>query len=146
MKKISTFILFVTIGVNSSAQIVKENADNPVQSKVELQDINSKRTSSDKLAKPAVANKEVKVEQSKNKSTTISIRPGESQVTHDEAYFLNEITKIDNQISAIDQKIASVSNDPVEVANATNSGWFDDMERIKSELKAKKADIQNKLN
>ena len=130
MKKISIFFLFVSIGINSNAQ----------------EDIHEKITSAPQPKKTAVANEEVKIEKSINKSTTISIRAGEEQVTHDQAYFLNEISKIDNQISAINQKISIVSNDPIEAANATNSGWFDDMEVIKSELEVKKSDLQNQLN
>lgn len=130
MKKISIFFLFVSVAINTSAQ----------------EDIQEKIASAPQPKKTAVANEDVKIEKSINKSTTISIRAGESQVTHDEAYFLNEITKIDNQISAINQKITIVNNDPVEAEIATNSGWFVDMERIKSELETTKSDIQNKLN
>ena len=130
MKKISIFPLFVSFAVNLNAQ----------------EDIQEKITSAPQLTKIAVSNEEVNIEKSINKSTTISIRAGEPQVTHDEAYFLNEIAKIDNQISAINQKIAIITNDPVEAANAEASGWFDDMETIKSELEAKKSAIQNQLN
>ncbi|MDP4797570.1 MAG: hypothetical protein NWR50_01780 [Crocinitomicaceae bacterium] len=130
MKKISFFFLFVSFAINLSAQ----------------EDIQEKITSAPQPTKVPVANEDVKIEKSINKSTTISIRAGESQVTHDEAYFLNEIAKIDNQISAINQKIAIINNDPVEAANANASGWFDDMERIKSELETKKANIQNQLD
>ena len=129
MKKISTFFLFVSIGVNLNAQ----------------ENIQEKITTAPQ-PKAAVANEEVKIEKSINKSTTISIRAGESQVTHDEAYYLDKIDKIDSQISAINTKISFVNSDPTEKANATSSGWFDDMERIKSELEVQKSDIQNHLN
>ncbi len=130
MKKISIFFLFVSVAYISEAQ----------------EDIQERITSSPQPNKIAVANEEVKIEKSINKSTTISIRAGESQVTHDNAYFLNEIAKIDNQISAINQKIAIINNDPIEAEKATNQGWFEDMDRIKAELEAKKATIQNQLN
>ena len=130
MKKISIFFLFVSVAYISEAQ----------------EDIQERITSSPQPNKIAVANQEVKIEKSINKSTTISIRAGESQVTHDNAYFLNEIAKIDNQISAINQKIAIINNDPIEAEKAANQGWFEDMDRIKAELEAKKATIQNQLN
>jgi hypothetical protein len=129
MKNISTFFLFLSIGVNLNAQ---EN----IQEKITVAP----------HPKAVAANEEVKIEKSVNKSTTISIRAGESQVTHDDAYYLNKIEKIDNQISAINTKISFINSDPTEKANATSSGWFDDMERIKSELEVQKSDIQNHLN
>lgn len=129
MKKISTFFLFVSIGVNLNAQ----------------ENIQEKITAAPQ-PKAVAANEEVKIEKSINKSTTISIRAGESQVTHNDAYYLNKIEKIDNQISAINTKISLVNSDPTEKANATSSGWFDDMERIKSELEVQKSDVQNHLN
>lgn len=130
MKKISAFFLFVSIAAYSDAQ----------------ESIQEKITSSPQPSKVAVNNQEVKIEKSINKTTTISKRAGEAQVTHDNAYYLNEIAKIENQIDAINQKIALISNDPIESASATESGWFDDMETIKTDLESKKADLQNQLN
>lgn len=130
MKKISAFFLFVSIAVYSDAQ----------------ESIQERITSSPQPSKVAVNNQEVIIEKSINKTTTISKRAGEAQVTHDNAYYLNEIAKIENQIDAINQKIALISNDPIESASATESGWFDDMETIKTDLESKKADLQNQLN
>lgn len=80
------------------------------------------------------------------KTTTISVRAGESQVTHDNQYYQNEITKIDRHIEMIDQKIAFVNSSPEEKQKAIDSGWFDQMDETKADLNAKKTALQAKLN
>jgi len=110
------------------------------------EDIQERITTSPQPVSKSVLSDGVKIEKSVNKSTTISVRAGESQVTHDNAYFLNEIAKIDNQISAINQKINQVNSDSTEADRAEDAGWFDDMENIKAQLEAKKVNLQNQLN
>src|SRR5690606_28819903 len=80
------------------------------------------------------------------KTTTISIRAGESQVTHDNDYYQNEIDRIDHHIAMIDEKISFVNNSPEEKHKALDLGWFDQMEAIKSDLLGKKIALQSKLN
>ena len=82
---------------------------------------------------------------SQSKSVTISKRAGQPQRVHNEAYYLEEIAKIDNNLAAIDQKIALVNADPNEKQLALTNGWFQDMENIKNDLKLKKTSLQEKL-
>ena len=126
MKKISTFFLFVSIGVYSIGQ---EDIQKRVTSQVQPATVSPQ---SHTITKSVTGT-----------STTISIRPGESQITHDNAYYQNEIVKIDAQISSINTKIFLVNSDPQEKVLATDSGWFSDMENIKSELENKRAEIQD---
>ena len=80
-----------------------------------------------------------------SKSVTISKRAGEPQRVHNEAYYLEEIAKIDNNLAAIDQKIALVNADPAEKQLAIANGWFQDMANIKTDLQLKKTNLQEKL-
>ena len=82
---------------------------------------------------------------SKSKTTTISKRAGEPQRVHDQAYYQEEIAKIDNHKTAIDQKIAHVNSNPQEKLKAESNGWFQHMEDIKTDLLAKKKILQEKL-
>lgn len=131
MKKISTFFLFVSLGVYLNAQ---ENR----QERVNLD--NQPQTTT---AKPKVVNTTTN---GKNEATTISIRAGESQITHDRNYYENEIAKVDAQIAAINTKIEIVEANAQEKALANESGWFNDMENIKNQLEAKKQELQSHLN
>ncbi len=89
--------------------------------------------------------KAVRTEVRQNGSAvTISKRPGEAQRTHDLAYYNEEIAKIDAHVNAIDAKIALVNADPTQKAEAQANGWFEDMDRIKSELAVKRADLVTK--
>ena len=81
-----------------------------------------------------------------NQSTTISVRSGEEQVVHDTQYYQSEIDKINHHIEMIDEKIAFVNDSPEEKQKALESGWYDQMEAIKSDLRAKKTTLQSKLN
>ena len=120
--------MFVSIGVTLNAQQYEQE-----------------RIISDRLPKSADVNKEVKLETT-SKSTTISIRAGESQVTHNSAYYQNEIDKIDAQILAINTKISIVNANSEEKQVALNSGWFTDMENIKIQLENKKQEFQAHLD
>ena len=89
----------------------------------------------------AIPSKEV----SKSTTVTISKRAGEPQRIHDQAYFLQEISVIDNNLSTIDQKIAFVNGNPQEKLKAQLNGWFQQMDEIKTQLNTKKIDLQEKL-
>lgn len=129
MKKISAFFLFLSIGVNSFAQ-------ESIQKKI----------TTVPQPKAVAVNQPLTIENSANKTTTISVRVGEPQVIHNNAYYQREIDKIDAQVAAIDTKINSVNSNPEEKAIAIESGWFDDMERIKLGLENRKTELQRKLN
>lgn len=143
MKKISICFLFSTISVFSNAQEVKIQSINS--------DVQERRAISQNRAPLSVdvnnetSTKEVKLE-SKPKITTVSIRAGESQITHDRNYYENEIAKIDVQIMAINTKIDIVKANPEEKALANETGWFTDMDIIKIQLEAKKQELQSHLN
>lgn len=91
-------------------------------------------------------NRQVVKKSSSNTTTTISIRAGESQVIHNSAYYQSEIDKIDAQIASINTKISYVNSNPEEKEIAINSGWFEDMSNIKSQLQSKKLELQSHLN
>lgn len=130
MKKVSIFFLFVSIGINLSAQETLQERPNTDAHPSALQ----------------VQNQVTIMEPQGSKPTTISKRGNAPQVTHDEAYYLNEISKIERQIDDLNTKVSIINNDPIEQLNATNSGWFNDMETIKSELEARKSELQGHLN
>lgn len=143
MKKISTFFLFSTISVLSNAQEGKiQSLNSDVQ---ERRAISHNRVPLSADINNEASSKEVKLE-STPKTTTISIRAGESQITHDRNYYENEIAKIDSQIAAINTKIDIVQANPEEKALANESGWFNDMDNIKNQLEAKKQELQSHLN
>lgn len=131
MKKISTFFLFTTICVSLNAQ---EGKQERVQSNIKLNSVDSN------------PNRQVVKKSSSNTTTTISIRAGESQVIHNSAYYQSEIDKIDAQIASINTKISYVNSNPEEKEIAINSGWFEDMSNIKSQLQSKKLELQSHLN
>jgi len=81
----------------------------------------------------------------KNTTVTISKRGNNPQRIHNQAYYQEEIAKIDNNIAAIDQKVALVNADPQEKLSAEANGWFQDMENIKNDLLIKKTTLQEKL-
>ena len=133
MKKISLFVLFTgALGASNAQQ-----SQNLQEHIVPVQNIKHLDSSQNSYT--------LENSTTSNKPTTISIRAGESQVTHDSVYYLNEIAKINLQIQAIDQKINAISNDPSENSLASQSGWFDQMESIKQDLNAKKALMQGHL-
>lgn len=103
----------------------------------ELPAINPTRVETEGPRVKPVATQEVR----KSTTVTISKRPGEAQRTHDAAYFNEEIAKIDVHVSAIDTKIESVNADPIQKSEAEANGWFDDMNRIKSELAQSRAEL-----
>lgn len=105
--------------------------------------INSDNQPQTTTVKPKVV---TKTTTGSNEPKTISIRAGESQITHDRNYYEKEIAKIDAQIAAINSKIETVQADSEENNLATNSGWYDDMENIKNQLEAKKQELQSHLN
>lgn len=80
-----------------------------------------------------------------NQPVTISKHAGQPQVVHDNAYYQNEISKINQHLVAIDEKVSYINSDATRQANAQANGWFDQMEDIKSKLQAKKALLQSKL-
>lgn len=113
----------------------------------EKQDINTRINKVDNSTQPlkSKSNSGSVSKVAQNKPVTISKKAGESQVVHNDAYYQNEIAKIDNHIASINTKIAYVNADPVEKANATASGWFEDMNLYKSKLIAQKELLQSKL-
>jgi len=129
MKKISTFFLFVSIAASVSAQDNRQERVNSIDQPKTV------------AAKPHVVTKTTT-----DKPTTISVRAGESQVTHNNAYYQNEISKIDTQLEAINTKVEFVQGNSEEKAIALQSGWFDDMENIKIQLENKKQELQSLLN
>ena len=88
----------------------------------------------------------VKQSQKNSQAITISKKAGEPQRVHDEAYYNEEISKIDNHLDAINQKIEFINNDPTEKAKAIEGGWFEDMDNIKRRLNSKKKIYQEKLS
>ena len=128
MKKISLFFLFSGISIFSNAQEVKQEKAIYERTPISVD-----------------ANKEVKLETG-TKSVTMSISAGESQVIHNDAYYQKKIAQIDAQISAINTKISIVNADAQEKSIANNSGWFADMENIKTELENQKFELQSHLN
>lgn len=80
-----------------------------------------------------------------SKSVTISKRANEPQRVHNQAYYTEEIAKIDGNILAINQKIVLVNADPQEKQLAEANGWFQDMDKIKNDLLLKKTNLQEKL-
>lgn len=127
MRTLLLVIVSISIGLSVFAQ-------EPVSNEVRNEKSPSSLPSSEG---PVSTTQEVK----KNASVTISKRPGEEQKIHDAAYFDAEIAKIDAQIVAMNSKIATVNADPNEKALAENSGWFEDMERIKERLNIKRSDL-----
>lgn len=85
-------------------------------------------------------------ENSVDGAVTITKKKNQPQVIHNEEFFKTEILRIDNHIEAINSKISSVNSDQTSKSEAEASGWFDDMERIKSELEAQKIEVQETLN
>lgn len=106
----------------------------------ELPAINPTRVETEGPRVKPVASQEIR----KSSTVTISKRPGEEQRTHDAAYFNEEIAKIDLHLNAIDTKIESVNADPVQKSEAEANGWFDDMNRIKSELALSRSELVSK--
>ena len=86
------------------------------------------------------------VTKSQKKSVTISKKAGEEQVVHNDAYYLDQISKIDQHINSINVKIAHIKSDEAENTKALNSGWFDSMNNTLVRLNEKKASFQTKLN
>lgn len=80
------------------------------------------------------------------KEFTISKKAGEEQVVHNDAYYLDQISKIDQHINSINVKIAHVKSDEAENTKALKSGWFDSMDNTLVRLNEKKASFQTKLN
>lgn len=113
----------------------------------EKQDINTRINKVDNSTQPlkSKSNSGSVSKNGQNTPVTISKKAGESQVIHNDAYYQNEIQKIDNNIASINTKIAYVNADPVEKANATASGWFEDMNLFKTKLSAQKVLLQGKL-
>ena len=60
------------------------------------------------------SNQNVVVSKSQNKTIIISKKAGEEQVVHNDAYYLDQISKIDQHINSINEKIAHVKSDEVE--------------------------------
>jgi uncharacterized protein YdeI (BOF family) len=89
---------------------------------------------------------ESKKEVVKNKPITISKRAGEPQRVHNQAYYQEEIAKIDTHITAIDTKVNHVNNDPAEKQAAEANGWFVQMSEIKQNLQLKRAKLVEKMN
>ena len=133
MKKLSIFFLF---GLGCIPLYAQETVEDKIVKKSELPQTRSVEKSRTSTAKGSDS----------KQSTTISVRPGEVQVVHDNAYYLAEIDKIDHQIEMIDQKIDFVNSSPEEKAKATESAWFDQMEAIKSDLREKRRALKDKLN
>lgn len=123
--------MFVSLSVSLNAQENRQER------------INSDNQPQTTTAKPKVVTKSTDWN---NEPKTISIRAGESQITHDRNYYENEIAKIDSQIAAINTKIDIVQANPEEKALANESGWFNDMDNIKNQLEAKKLELQSHLN
>ncbi len=92
------------------------------------------------------SNQNVVVSKSQNKTIIISKKAGEEQVVHNDAYYLDQISKIDQHINSINVKIAHVKSDEVENTKALESGWFDSMDNTLVRLNEKKALFQTKLN
>ncbi len=133
MKKLSIFVLVCSFSTVLTAQ---EEINSAIIPKSELQGtkaVSKSRTTDSKVT-------------DSHQSTTISVRPGEAQVTHGAQFYQSEIDKIDRHIEMIDEKIAFVMNSPEDNQQAIDTGWFDQMETIKSELAAKKVALQAKLN
>lgn len=76
---------------------------------------------------------------------TISKSKNKPQVVHNKSFYESEVVKIDNHIAAINSKIATVNSEE-QLNEAIESGWFDNMARIKGELEAQKLEIQDTLN
>ena len=133
MIKLTTLLCFIAFAFCLNAQ--------------EKQDINTRINKVDNSTQPlkSKSNSGSVSKVAQNKPVTISKKAGESQVIHNDAYYHNEIAKIDNHIASINTKIAYVNADPVEKANATASGWFEDMNLYKSKLIAQKELLQSKL-
>ena len=81
-----------------------------------------------------------------NGTVSITKKQNEPQIIHNRAELENEIVRINQQIESINSKIDFVNSDIDEQSIATESGWFDDMERIKDELEIRKSEIQSTLN
>ena len=77
-------------------------------------------------------------------TTTISKRPGEPQRTHDEAYYNEEISKIDVHVQSINTKIDYMNADAQRKADAEANGWFAQMEEIKQNLAVRRAQLVEK--
>ena len=77
---------------------------------------------------------------------TITKKQNEPQIIHNRAELENEVLRIDKHIESINFKIESINANAEEFQVANESGWFEDMERIKVELNNRKTEIQNTLN
>ena len=92
------------------------------------------------------SNQNIVLTKSVNETVMISKKAGEEQVVHNDAYYLDQISKIDQHINSINVKIAHVKSDEVENTKALESGWFDSMDNTLVRLNEKKALFQTKLN
>lgn len=88
----------------------------------------------------------VKHTESNSKEFTISKKAGEKQILQNDAFYLDQISKIDQHINSINAKIAYVKSDELENANALNSGWYENMDNNLVRLNEKKKFFQAKLN
>lgn len=58
---------------------------------------------------------------------------------------INRINNIDAHIKAIDTKVAYISSDQAKKEKAEKDDWFNDMQRIKEELKMERTLLESKL-
>lgn len=80
-----------------------------------------------------------------NGVVSISKKQNAPQVIINRTELENEIVRIDGNIAMINAKIATVNSNPQEFQIATDSGWFDDMQRIIDEYTTRKLEIQTIL-
>lgn len=68
------------------------------------------------------------------------------QYTHDKAYFEQKLASVDELMRAIEVKEEYVRSSPEEHVNATQNGWYDNMSKMKEQLKEEKIALQRKID
>ncbi|MEJ6616766.1 MAG: hypothetical protein QNL61_07630 [Crocinitomicaceae bacterium] len=103
-------------------------------------------TSTDSLLNNYSSSSDWHSENAMNGTVSISKKQNEPQIIHNRAELENEFLRINKHIESINFKIESINSNAEEFQIATESGWFEDMERIKVELNNRKIEIQNTLS
>lgn len=76
--------------------------------------------------------------------TRKKVLTADSYTTKEEC--LQRIVNIESHIAAIDYKVNYIESDQTQKEEAIQSGWFDEMARIKSELIEEKKQLNKKLS
>lgn len=157
--KITSLIILVSISIVSYSQSSDESTIKKVNVDVEkmkterehqIKSVQVSSTSNNEGSKEIVKTLQNKPNQTQSYSISNnrhydSETVGKDITVQDKAYFESELDRIDGHINAINAKMASVNLNEEEKAKAIESDWFNDMEKIKSELENEKIEIQSTL-